>query len=191
MSTLKYIIIWHSLRFNVEVVVSARQILGSLVVGVKIVLQVVILFFTCLVRNLQTKWKKMSKINSIVALWKVLLRREDNVRLSLKSDLVWLEMKLHEVHFTVKFSKAEAHPRLRRTWLQSVQSAISSQCQWGGSQVARAAGEGYLENITFFVCKKNFFQKVPIFWRKKVIYWDFSEFLLQDWAGLESSSQIA
>ena len=33
----------------------------------------------------------------------------------LKMDLDGLELKLHEVHFAVKFSKAEAQPRLRRT----------------------------------------------------------------------------
>ena len=36
----------------------ALQILGSLVVGVKIILQVVILFFMCLLRNLQKKFRK-------------------------------------------------------------------------------------------------------------------------------------
>ena len=33
----------------------------------------------------------------------------------LKLDLAGLELKMHEVHFAVKFSEAEAQPRLRRT----------------------------------------------------------------------------
>ena len=49
-----------------------------------------------------------------------------------------------QVHFAVKISEAEAQPRLRRTWLQSAPSAISSQCQWRASQVARGVAEGYL-----------------------------------------------
>ena len=51
---------------------------------------------------------------------------------------------LNEVHIAVKFSEAEAQPRLRRTYLQSTPSVISSKCQRGGSQVARAAGKDYL-----------------------------------------------
>ena len=54
-------IIWHSLRLNAEVVARAWKFLGSLVVWVKIILQVVILFLMCLVRNLQKKWKKCPK----------------------------------------------------------------------------------------------------------------------------------
>ena len=50
-----------SLRLNAEVVARARQILGSLVVGVKIILQVFILFFMCPLVNLQKKWKKCPK----------------------------------------------------------------------------------------------------------------------------------
>ena len=100
-------------------------------------------------------------------LWKVTLRRQDDlltwshVRLiptkSAESsvarrvwleiglrptwlDLVKLEMKLQEAHFAVKFSGAEAQQMLRRTWLLHAPSAISSKCQWVGSQVARAAG---------------------------------------------------
>ena len=33
----------------------------------------------------------------------------------LKCDLGGLELKLHEVHFAIKFSEAEVQPRLRRT----------------------------------------------------------------------------
>ena len=51
----------HSLRLNTEVVARARQILGSLVVGLKIILQVVIFFVMCLVRNLQKNEKKIPK----------------------------------------------------------------------------------------------------------------------------------
>ena len=39
----------HSLRLNAEFVARAWQILGSLVVGVKIIFQVFIIFFICLV----------------------------------------------------------------------------------------------------------------------------------------------
>ena len=33
----------------------------------------------------------------------------------LKCDLGGLKLKLHEVHFAIKFSEAEVQPRLRRT----------------------------------------------------------------------------
>ena len=58
----------HSLRLNAEVVARAWQILGSLVVGVKIILQVVILFFYVPFRKLTKKMEKMSKINPVVVL---------------------------------------------------------------------------------------------------------------------------
>ena len=56
----------------------------------------------------------------------------------LKVDFDGLELKLNEVHFAVKFSEAEAQPRLRRTWLQSALSAVSTKCQRGDCQVHRA-----------------------------------------------------
>ena len=57
---------------------------------------------------------------------------------NLKMDLGGLELKLQEVHFAVKFSEVEAKPRLKSIWLQSVPSAVSTQCQWGDCQVHRA-----------------------------------------------------
>ena len=54
--------LWHSLRLNAEVVAKAWQIFGSLIVGVKIILQVVILLFYVSYK------KNMSKINPVVAL---------------------------------------------------------------------------------------------------------------------------
>ena len=56
------------MRLNAEVVARAWQILSSVVVGVKNILYVVILFLMCLVRNLQKKMEKISKINPVVAL---------------------------------------------------------------------------------------------------------------------------
>ena len=54
--------IGHSLRLNAEVVARTWHILGSLVVGVKISLLVVILFFMCLLRNLKkNNGKKRTK----------------------------------------------------------------------------------------------------------------------------------
>ena len=55
-------------------------------------------------------------------------------------DLARLGMKLHKVHFTVKFSEAEAEENLA----ESAPSAISSQCQQRASQVTQGAAEGYL-----------------------------------------------
>ena len=43
--------------------------LGSLVVGVKLILQVVILFYDVHFRNLTKKMEKMSKINPVVVLY--------------------------------------------------------------------------------------------------------------------------
>ena len=60
--------IWHSLRLNSEVVTRAWQILGSFVVGVKMILQVVILFLYVPCKNHTKKMEKMSKINPVVAL---------------------------------------------------------------------------------------------------------------------------
>ena len=56
----------------------------------------------------------------------------------LEMDLAGLELKLQEVHFAVMFSEAEAQRRLRRTWLQSAPSAVSTQCQQGDCQVHQA-----------------------------------------------------
>ena len=53
--------IWHSLRLNEEVMARAWHILGSLVVGVKIILQVFILFFYVPCKKLTKKWKKFPK----------------------------------------------------------------------------------------------------------------------------------
>ena len=55
-------------RLNAEVMARARDILCSLVVGVKLILQVAFFFCMFLVRNLQKKVEKMSKINQVVAL---------------------------------------------------------------------------------------------------------------------------
>ena len=49
-------------------------------------------------------------------------------------------MKSQKVHFTVKFSEAEAEENLT----ESAPSAISPQCQQRGSQVTQGAAEGYL-----------------------------------------------
>ena len=54
----------HSLRLNAEVVVRAWKILGSLVVGVKILLHFVILLSICLVRNLQKNGKNVQNQSS-------------------------------------------------------------------------------------------------------------------------------
>ena len=49
----------HSSRLNAEVVARAWKILSSLVVGVNIILQIVLPFFMCLVRNLQKNGKNV------------------------------------------------------------------------------------------------------------------------------------
>ena len=52
-------------------------------------------------------------------------RQPSNPRLRLGllgCHLVDIGMKLHSVHFSVKFSSASAAPRLRRTWLQKCTS---------------------------------------------------------------------
>ena len=57
-------------------------------------------------------------------------RQPSNPRLRLGllgCHLVDIGMKLHSVHFAVKFSSASAAPRLRRTWLQSAPRAVSTQ----------------------------------------------------------------
>ena len=51
----------HSLRLNAKDLARAWQILGSLIWRLKIISLVVILFFMCLVRYLQKKWKFFRK----------------------------------------------------------------------------------------------------------------------------------
>ena len=58
------IVIWHSLRLNAEVLARTWQILGSLVVEFIIILQVVINFFMCLVRNLPKNGKNFQNQSS-------------------------------------------------------------------------------------------------------------------------------
>ena len=80
-------------------------------------------------------WSRHGKLFLPMSKKKVLFRLSLTVeggrlhRLWLKFGLAGLELKLHEVHFAVKFSEAEAQPRLRRTWLQSARSAVATQCQ--------------------------------------------------------------
>ena len=84
-------------------------------------------------------------------------RQPSNPRLRLGllgCHLVDIGMKLHSVHFAVKFSSASAAPRLRRTWLQSAPCAISSQVGLSPTWdwVGKASS---LLSSTFHKVKKN------------------------------------
>ena len=51
---------------------------------------------------------------------KSIFKSAESSEADLKMDLGGLELKLHKVHFAVKFSKGEAHPRLRSKWFNHI-----------------------------------------------------------------------
>ena len=71
--------IWHSLRLNTEVMARAWHILGSLVVGIKIVLQIVFLSL-CVLLETYKKWRK--KCPKSIKLWLCIRYWTDRLTLS-------------------------------------------------------------------------------------------------------------
>ena len=72
---------------------------------------------------------------------------------NLNMNLGVLELKLHNVHFTDKFSKAQL-ASLRRTTLQSAWSAVStpmSTRRYPSTKMPSLQGKGYLENLKSYI----------------------------------------
>ena len=101
--------------------------------------------------------------------------RDCQVHLSLYAWLGVLEigLKLHSVHFAVKFSSALTAPRLQRTWLQSAPRAYSTQVRLtpildlSQSRWSRPSSTFRLAKCHFCYTIKSLGKQ---FWSQKVCY---------------------